>query len=166
METVTQRDAMKTVIDMYDWHTKQYKNAIDGIKDEDSYNRINTKANHMSWIAGSMVQERYVLAQFLAVDMQQTSHELFKDHKGIQDGATYPSLDEYRKDWEEISPALRSALENLTEEKLNSPGPWEMPGGTWNVFDTLVACTDREAYCIGQIGLWRRLLDYPAMKYE
>ena len=166
MATVTEKDALQTLIDFYDWHTKLYKNAIDGINDKDAQNRLNTKANHIAWIAGSVMHGRYDIARFLGVDLKPGSYELFKDNKGIQDGVTYPSLDEYRKNWEEISPILRETLLNLPEEKWSSAGPWEMPGQTWNVFDTLVACTDRESYCIGQIGLWRRLLDYPAMKYE
>jgi hypothetical protein len=78
----------------------------------------------------------------------------------------YPSLEEYRKDWEVISLILREALVSVSEEKLESPDPWNMPGGPYTFFDTIVASTDRESYCLGQIGLWRRLLGYEAMKYE
>jgi hypothetical protein len=84
METKTSSKVlMETLINMYDWHTKLYKNAIAGISDEDSQNRLGTKANHISWIAGSVVQERFMLASFLGVDAKQTSNDLFKDHKGI-----------------------------------------------------------------------------------
>jgi hypothetical protein len=41
-----------------------------------------------------------------------------------------------------------------------------MPGGDYTFFDTLTFSIDRESYCIGQIGLYRRLLGYDAMKYE
>lgn len=167
MHTTTGLKAsMLPLINMYDWHTKLYKNALVNISDSDAQNRLDTKANHIAWIAGSMVHERFVLAGFLEVSLVQTSNELFKDHKGIQDNITYPSLEEYKKDWEKISPVLREALVNVREEKLNSPDPWEMPGGPYTFCDTITACTDREAYCIGQIGLWRRLLGYEAMKYE
>ncbi|MEP6514028.1 MAG: DinB family protein, partial [Parafilimonas sp.] len=74
-------------------------------------------------------------------------------------------LDEYRNDWNKISGVLKDALANVSEEKLDSPDPMEMPGGPYTFLDTIVACTDRESYCIGQIGLWRRLLGYEAMKY-
>lgn len=167
METKTSpKLLMETLINMYDWHTKLYKNSIVGIPDENAQNRLGTKANHISWIAGSVVQGRFVLASFLGVDAQQTSNDLFKDHKGIQDNVAYPSLDEYRKDWDLISPVLREALVNVNEEKLKSPDPWNMPGGPYTLFDTIIACTDRESYCIGQLGLWRRLLGYEAIKYD
>ena len=165
METKNQT-SINTLISIYDWHTKLFKNVIDSITDTDAQNRLHTKANHIAWIAGSIVNGRYEMAKFFGIDLQQTSHELFKDNKGIQENVSYPSLDEYRKDWEKINHVLKEALENAKDDKLNSPDPFNMPGGPYTFFDTLVACIDRESYCIGQIGLWRRLLGYEAMKYE
>jgi hypothetical protein len=53
----------------------------------------------------------------------------------------------------------------MSEEDLNGPDPYKMPGANYTFFDTTVFCIDRESYCIGQIGLFRRLLGYEAMKY-
>ena len=158
-------NSIHTLVNMYDWHTKLFINVIDSIADKDTQNRLNTKANHIAWIAGSIVHGRFDLGKYLGLDLKQTSDELFKDYKGIQENVTYPSLDEYRNDWNKISDVLKDALANVSEEKLNSPDPMEMPGGPYTFLDSLVACTDRESYCIGQIGLWRRLLGYEAMKY-
>lgn len=166
METKTKKDAIKTILNFYTWHTKLYKNALDGISDEDAQKRMNTKANHIAWIAGSLVRERFELVNLLGNELRATSYELFKDHKGIQDNVSYPSLEVYRKDWNTISPVLQDALLNVSEEKLDSPDPWKMPGGPYTFLDTIFACIDRESYCIGQIGLWRRLLGYDAMKFE
>jgi hypothetical protein len=157
--------AVNTLINMYDWHTKLFTNVIDGIADKDAQNRLNTKANHVAWIAGSIVHGRFDLGKYLGLDLKQTSDELFMDYKGIQENVTYPALAEYRNDWNKISGVLKEALSNVSEEKLNGPDPMKMPGGPYTFLDTIVACTDRESYCIGQIGLWRRLLGYEAMKY-
>jgi len=159
--------AMKTFIELYDFHTQQFHNVIDGISASDAMNRLNSKANHIAWLAGSLVQERFVLAGFMGVNnLKQISDALFSDHKGIQDGVQYPSLDEYRSDWDKVSPLLRVAIVSLSEAELNGPDPFEMPGGPYTLYDTLVFCTDRESYCIGQIGLWRRILGYEPMKYS
>ncbi|MEP6615802.1 MAG: DinB family protein [Ginsengibacter sp.] len=162
---IKNRSAVSTIADQYDWHTKLFMNVLDGIADKDTENRLGTKANHIAWLAGSLVQGRFVLAKFLDIDATQTSDQLFKDNKGIQDNTPYPSLDEYRKDWDRISQTVKEALINAKEDRLNSPDPFNMPGGDYTFFDTIVACTDRESYCIGQIGLWRRLLGYEPMKY-
>lgn len=165
MET-SEQPKMQILINIYDWHTKLFKNVINGINDKDAQNRLSTKANHIAWIAGSIVNGRYELGKFFGLEMQQTSHELFKDNKGISEGVKYPPLDEFRSDWVKISQPVKDALANAGEEKLNGPDPFNMPGGPYTFFDTIVACIDRESYCIGQIGLWRRLLGYEAMKYE
>ena len=162
--------AKKTSIDvlsiLYDLHTKLYYNVLVDISDKDANNRLGTKANHIAWIAGSLVQGRYGLANALGIDMKQTSDKLFENYKGIQENVSYPPLAEFKKDWEKISPVLREALVNVSEDQLNGPDPFEMPGGDYTLFDTLTFCIDRESYCIGQIGLYRRLLGYGAMKYE
>lgn len=158
--------AMETFLGLYDYHTTTFGNVLDSISDADAQQRLNTKANHMAWIAGSLVQERYELARLTGKsDLRQTSHDLFSEHKGIQEGVAYPSLEEYRKDWQAISPVLRAIFAGLSEEQLEGPDPFEMPGGEYTLFDTIIFCTDRESYCFGQLGLWRRLLGYEPMKY-
>ncbi|HXI00501.1 MAG TPA: hypothetical protein VNI52_09540 [Sphingobacteriaceae bacterium] len=161
---------MEPFILLYDGHTKFFNNVLDSMTDEDAQNRLNTQANHVAWIAGSLVFERYELARLLdngpdAFTAKHTSHNLFKDHKGLQN-VEYPSINEFKKDWEIISPVLKNILPNLTNAQLNSPDPFGMPGGDYTLFDAVTFCIDRESYCIGQIGLYRRLLGYEAMKYD
>lgn len=168
MEIKNKKIAMELLINYYDWHTKLFNNVLVGISDADAQNRLGTKANHVAWIAGSLVEERYQLATFAGRSLQnfQNSHDLFKGHKGIQDNVSYPALDEFRKDWTIISPALRDALVTLSDDQLDSPDPYKMPGENLTFFDSITGITDRESYCIGQIALFRRLLGYDAMKYE
>jgi len=155
---------MYSLLFLYDMHTGFFGKVIDGISDEDANNRLNTKANHMSWLTGSLVQERYELGKLFGIDQKQAADEMFKDHKGIQDTVTYPSLTEFKKDWELITPLLRNALEHVTDEKLDSLFEM-MPGEKMTHFDLIAFIIYREANCIGQLALWRRLLGYEAMKY-
>ena len=163
MKTQTISNRMYSLIVLYDMHTSFFARAIDGISDEGAHNRFNTKANHITWLTGSLVQERYELANELGIDQNQTANELFKDHQGIRDGIKYPSLASFKKDWDIISPLLRDALVNVSDERLEKP--FEMPGEAMSFYDLIAFITYREANCIGQIALWRRLLGYDAMKY-
>jgi hypothetical protein len=124
METTTV-SRISSLITLYDIHTKYFGNVIDGISDKDAHNRLNTKANHVAWIAGSLVYQRFDLARLLGSELKPNSYELFKDFKGIQDNVTYPSLAEFKKDWETISLVLRDLLLNVSDEKLDSI--FEMP---------------------------------------
>lgn len=163
METKTVSNRMFSLMVLYDMHTKFFSSALDGISDKDAHNRLNTKANHIAWLTGSLVQQRYEIAKELGVDGKQAANELFKDYKGIQDNVTYPPLNEFKKDWENISPALRDALINVSDEKLDSE--FKMPEMTMPFFDLVAFMIYREANIIGQLALWRRLLGYDAMKY-
>jgi hypothetical protein len=166
METKTiAKESLQVLIDLYDSHTQLFHNVIEGISVEDANNRLNTKANHPSWIAGSLVQERYELASALGEIHRSTCYNLFADHKGIEDNITYPPLAEYKKDWDTISPLVRSALLNMSEEQLESIAPFEMDGDV-TFYEGILFLIDRESYCIGQLGLYRRLLGYEAMKYQ
>lgn len=151
------------IFDLYDLHTDFFGRALEGISDEDAHKRLDTPANHIAWIAGSLVESRFMGARNLGLDMQQEAHELFKDFKGIGEGVTYPPLKQYLTDWERVSPALRAKTLEVDaawlDERKNMGG-WEASN-----LEMINFSTYREANMIGQIALWRRLLDYPAMKY-
>lgn len=151
------------LIDLFDLHTPFFDSVLEGISDEDSINRLATKANHITWLAGSLVQERYELANLLGLAVKSTANELFKDHKGIQENAIYPSLDSFKKDWKEISPVLKAQLLKATDQELDKI--LEFPGMSFSLYEMISFQMYREANCIGQIALWRRLLGYDAMKY-
>jgi hypothetical protein len=151
------------IFDLYDLQTDLFRRAIDGISDEDAHKRLDTKANHLAWIAGSIVESRFEGARNLGVDIKAESHELFKNHQGLQEGATYPSLKSYLADWEKISPILREKTLEATPEWLDTR--FNMEGWEASNYELIIFMTYREANMIGQIALWRRLLDYPAMNY-
>jgi hypothetical protein len=163
METKTTR--MQSLLALHDWQTDFFKSSLAGISDADAHKRLDTKANHIAWLAGSLVEQRFEGARMLGdSEMQQQAHELFKDNKGIQDGTSYPSLASYIADWERITPVLRGILMNVDDARLDVTFEM-MPGQKMSNYDMVVFMTYREANCIGQIALWRRLLGYDAMKY-
>jgi hypothetical protein len=158
---------LDAVLVLHDLHTKLYRNVLAGISNEDAIRRLDTKATHIAWIAGSILYQRYEAANLLNPGKAEKprSYEFFKDWKGIQDGP-YPPLNEYIEDWEKISAVLKNALENITDEKLHSKAPFKMGDKEVSIYDVITFNIHREAYFIGQLGLWRRLLRYDAMKYD
>lgn len=163
MEIKTASSRMYGLIVLYDMHTKYYHSAIAGISDEDAAKRLDTKANHIAWLAGSLVQERYELANIFGLNLKSAANDLFADHKGIQADVKYPSLEAYDKDWDKISPLLREKLINATDEELDRV--LEYPGMSFPVYEMVSFDMYREANCIGQIVLWRRLLNYEPINY-
>lgn len=165
MKTINVKDSrVYGLLALYDLHTDFYVKVLDGISNEAAHARFDTKANHMAWLAGSMLQERFELANWFGGQMQQQHHEIFCDHQGIRDGEKYPPLEDYLADWNKISPRLREIISDLPAEKIDSI--FEMEGMKMSHFELLSFDIYREANIIGQLVLWRRLLGFPAMKYD
>ncbi len=164
METKPLSNRMYSLVVLYDMHTTFFGRALDGFTDDDAHNRMNTKANHVAWLTGSLVEQRFEIARMLGVDKRQQADEFFRDNKGIQDGLRYPSLTSFKNDWEEVTPELRKAFMTVSDEKLDEQFEM-MPGMKMTYYELVTFIIYREANCIGQIALWRRLLGYDAMKY-
>ena len=128
------------------------------------YNRLETNANHMSWLAGALITQRYNMASETDHGLKQTGAELFENYKGIQAGAKYPTIEEYIKDWNRITPFAREALVKIDDRKLDSDFPMEEFKMTY--YELICFTIYREASIIGMLALWRRLLGYPALKYD
>lgn len=166
MNTKTKSSRISPLLFLYDLHTQLFPNVITDITGEDAHKRLDTKANHIAWIAGSLVQQRVDMVNDLGGNARQEAGELFSNFQGIKDDIKYPELETYNKDWQIVSVKARELLTEITDEKLESiykiPDMHEMD---MPFFDMIGYSIHRESYLIGQIGLWRRLLDYPAMKY-
>lgn len=164
METKTASRRTVGLLSLFDMQTGFLSRALEGISEKDMYNRLNTKANHMAWLAGSLVQQRYTMVTETNPEMKQQGDELFKNNKGIQEEATYPTIAEYLKDWDKISPFARQALVDIDDKKLDSE--IDMGGMKMNYYELIVFTIYREASIIGQLALWRRLMGYPALRYD
>ncbi len=164
MDAATLKDnRVYSLVVLYDMHTTFFSKVLDGINDKDIHNRLNTKANHIAWLTGSLVEQRFDLARIFGANEKQTADDLFKDNKGIQDNVAYPSLEQFKNDWQKITPVLRDLIVNREQQDLDKiidMGEFKM-----SAFELLSFVIYREANIIGQIALWRRLLNYPAMNY-
>ncbi|MET0242039.1 MAG: DinB family protein [Flavitalea sp.] len=164
MTTKTASIRTEGLLTMFDLQTGLLARALDGISPEDMYNRLGTKANHMAWLTGSLVNQRFSMVQETNPEMKQTGDELFANNKGIQADAKYPSKEEYLSDWNRISPLSQKVLIDIDDAKLDSE--IDMGGFKMSYYDLITFTLYREASIIGQLALWRRLLDYPALKYD
>lgn len=163
MKNTPTSSRMYGLIVLYEMHNDFLLRALDGIDEKDAQKRLDTKANHIAWITGSMVQGRYFLAKSFGIDLPSVTDELFAHNKGIVDDAVYPSMADFIKDWKTISPSLQEALTQASDEKLEEK--LNIPGMEITLFEMISFNTYREANCIGQIALWRRLLGYAGMNY-
>ena len=72
METIQSKDnRVSSLIYLYDMHSGFFTNVLDGISDKDAYNRLDTKANHVAWLAGSLVQQRFEMFNWITGSNEQ-----------------------------------------------------------------------------------------------
>lgn len=163
MKISTASTRTEGLLSLFDNQTEFFIKALDGMAEEDRHKRLNTAANHPAWITGSLVQQRFLMASEMNHTLRQTGEELFKNNKGIQEEVQYPTLADYRKDWEAITPVARQALVRIDDKKLDSD--LDMGGMKMTYYAVICFTIYREANMIGQLALWRRLLGYPGLKY-
>jgi hypothetical protein len=164
MQTQTASTRTYALLTLFDYQTDFLPKALTGISEADMHNRFGTQANHPAWLAGSVVNQRFMMASETGSGQKQTGEAFFKNHQGIQEGAQYPTVAEYLSDWQKITPEAREALVNITDEKLDSE--IDMGGMKMTYYEMICFTIYREASIIGQLALWRRLLGYAALKYD
>jgi len=130
--------------------------------------RIEGRTNHVVWMAGNFVNMRYGLANVLGIEEKDPYNELFFQAKALDQNVEYPTLKELKANFHQISPAVYDALLTITDARLNEKFPLNMNVSFFpeTLLNFIGMCIGREDYLCGQMGLMRRILDYPGMKYE
>src|SRR5688500_4126678 len=104
MQTKTASTRTLGLVTLFDYQTRFFTKALEGISEDDMHNRLHTQANHPAWLAGSLVNQRLMMTSETGSGLRQKGEELFQNNKGIQDGVRYPTTAQYMADWERITP--------------------------------------------------------------
>lgn|SRR5690606_1418054 len=159
---------LNVIIPAYRMHTQTFINALDGISEEDALKRIEGRTNHVVWMAGNFVNMRYGLADVLGIDEKDPFEDLFFQGRALDTTFNYPTLKELKANFHKISPVVYDALLKLTDARLKEEIPMGMNISFYpeTLLNVIGMCIGRADYLCGQIGLMRRILNYPGMKYD
>lgn len=146
-------------------NTRLINNCFDGIDDELANKRINETTNPMAFISLHALEARYFLIRILGLKVQNPYKELTKDAKAYEDLKEVPPVKEMLDYWKETGDVLLDTLENIAESKLQEKVRFKFPIEDDTKFGTLTFMLQHEVYHIGQLGILRRVLGLPAMKY-
>ncbi|HCN51672.1 MAG TPA: hypothetical protein DIT10_21735 [Chryseobacterium sp.] len=165
----TQRSKkMELVIPAYRMHSQSFMNVLEGISEEDALKRIENKTNHIVWMAGNFVNMRYGLGWVLGLQEQDPNNDLFFQGKALDENIQYPTLADLKKNFHDISAKVYQKLSEVSDEELDEIFEIGMniPFIKETKLNFVGMCIGREDYLCGQIGLMRRILNYPGMKYD
>ena len=159
---------MELVIPAYRMHSQSFINVLDSISEKDALKRIENKTNHIVWMAGNFVNMRYGLGWVLGLREEDPYSDLFFQGKALDESFKYPTLAELEENFHAISAKVYEKLYEVTDEELDEIFEIGMniPFIKETKLNFVGMCIGREDYLSGQIGLMRRILGYPGMKYD
>ena len=159
---------LEIIIPAYRMHSQTFFNALEGITEEAALERNGGKTNHIVWMVGNLVNCRYWCANILGMDEKDPHEALFEMAKALDENLDYPTLEQLKANFREISPKVYQKLLVVTDEQLSKDYSFGMNISfvTENVLNMIGMCIGREDYLLGQIGLMRKLIGLPGMGYE
>ncbi len=163
METAT--TTLQPVIEAFKMQTRLFRNVIQDITEEHAKAHFGGSPNHIAWITGHIVANRYILGALLGLPDKGPYPELFESGKGIQHEIDYPSLEKLTEHWETFGEKIIDKMESLTEDELQAEPPIETPIGDKTLRGFITFLCHHEAYHIGQLSLARRHFGYEPMSY-
>ncbi|RYG54061.1 MAG: DinB family protein [Chitinophagaceae bacterium] len=159
---------LAVIIPAFRMHTQLFLNVLNGITEQDALKRIEGKTNHVAWMAGNMVNCRYWLGETLGLAEKDPAEELFKEGRALDENLNYPTLATLFERWHSISPKVYEKLLITGDAMLEKNVEFGM-GVSFleeNNLNMVGMAIGREDYLLGQMGLMRKILGLPGMKYD
>ncbi len=164
METIA--TSLQPLIEAFKLQTRLFLNVTKDISDEHAVTGIGGSSNHIAWITGHLFSTRFMLGTVLGITDREPFPDLFERGKGIQEGATYPSMKELTNGWNEFAEKIISRLASMSEDELQAETPVQTAIAENTLRGFITFLCHHEAYHIGQISIVRRYFGYEAMSYS
>jgi hypothetical protein len=163
-----QSKKLEVIMPGYRWHTQMFDNMAKDISEEDSLKKAEGKTNHMAWMFGNMVNNRYWLANLFGVSDKDPHDALFREGKALDASTTYPSIKELKENWHSISKKLFDKLLAVSDEELSEKVELGMNVDFLeeNKLNMVGMSMDRTSYLLGQLALMRRAIANLGTNYD
>ncbi len=140
-------------------------NALEGVTEEQSKERLSGHSNPLNWIAAHTVWARYNMLFFLGKPVENPYNYAFENFKAYDAAIEYPSVSDIKTEWGKVSGLLKDALKSVTEEHLAGDSPIKSPIGDNTVGGTMAFFAEHESYDVGQMAFLKKYFTGEAMKY-
>lgn len=134
--------------------------AIGDVKPEDWFRKPGDDSNHLMWLLGHVVVHRGLVLKALGQDWKSSWAELFRRGSERVDDTEYPSVDEMKAAWQQVSDQLKTALRESPAELLAEPSAEGLPSFDKKVGGTVAFLGFHDAYHTGQVSFLRKWLGY------
>ena len=142
-----------------------FRNALDGVTDDQAKERISDHNNPLIWITTHTVWARYKMLILMGQPVPNPFEDMFENFKAYDPAESYPTLETIKAEWTKVSKLLNDALQTVTEEYLAQDSPLKSPIGDFTNGGTLAFLVQHESYDIGQMAFLKKYFTELAMKY-
>jgi len=146
-------------------NTELLLNCLAGLDDAAANRRVTPATNSITFLVAHLVDSRHYLGKVIGAPLDSPLADLLAGARSLEDLAALPDLAALIAAWERIAAHLAVHIERLDTPALAAAAPDRLPGGDGSVLGALTFLAQHETYHLGQLGLLRRQIGYPAMSY-
>ena len=145
---------------MFKTNTDIINMAIADVKDEDWLRQPGDNSNHLLWLLGHVVVHRGLVLKTVGADWNASWAPLFARGSERVNAAQYPSVEEMRDAWNQVSEQIKATLNGSPAEVLNKPSAEGIPSFDKQVSGSVAFLAFHDTYHTGQISFLRKWLGY------
>jgi uncharacterized damage-inducible protein DinB len=134
--------------------------AIADVAPDDWFRQPGEDSNHLLWLMGHVIVHRGRTLNFLGQDWDVAWRSLFARGAERIDDAEYPSVEEMRNAWSQVSTDLVAVLRSKTADELAQAAPAGLPSFDGKLSGTVAFFAFHDAYHTGQVSYVRKWLGY------
>lgn len=151
---------------IFNLNSKLFLYALEEVTDEMAAIRPDSQINNVVFISAHLLDARYYISDMLDLKIVNPFKNVFDKVSRVEDSDQLPGLNTIRNTWVEISEQLSDHLTEVSEEVLRRKDPFKFPIADSTVLGATTFLISHESYHLGQLGMLRKYLGLPAMKYS
>lgn len=150
----------ENIAGMFKANTEFVNKVIADVSAEDWFRKPGDDSNHLLWLFGHLIVHRGHTVKLLGRQWGTAWSPLFE--RGAQRVADdeYPSLDEMKTVWQQVSADLTTALANPPADLLANAAPAGLPSFDGKASGTVAVLAFHDSYHAGQVSYLRKWLGY------
>ena len=148
---------------IYQINSRLFEKAVDSLSLEQLLTCPRDASNPILWIAGHVANTRFGLSAMLGRKLHRPWGDIFNRSATRSAAEGYPDLSVILGAWTEVSAALVTRFEELTDAELQAPSPRPFPLPDKSLRGAIAFLAYHEGYHLGQIAYVRKWLGFPGL---
>ena len=151
---------MEQIANIFKANTDIVSRAINDVATEDWFRKPGDDSNHLMWVMGHLIVHRGMTLKLLGGQWETSWAPLFARGAQRVGDEEYPSSDEMKTAWQQVSADLVTAVRNAPVDLLSNAAAQGSPSFDGKVSGNVALLAFHDAYHAGQVGYLRKWLGY------